>query len=80
MKAEKITAMLHVSMYFECPSCDTTLDLFDIKYMNDDGELWDLINAKREYDNNPWENISGDGEEFECPKCKKELLFDKLEY
>ena len=80
MKPKKFTAVLHVSMNFNCPNCDAYLDLFDIRHMNDDGDLWNLINAKREYDKNPWENISGEGEEFECPECKKELLFDKLEY
>jgi len=80
MEPKKITASLHVSMNFNCPYCDEYLDLFDIRHMNDDGELWKLMSAEYRYDKNPWENISSDGEEFECPKCKKELLLDKLEY
>lgn len=79
-EVSKITAQLHVSMMFNCPKCDDYLDLFDIDWMNDEGQLWSLINAKYKYDENPWENLSQDGDEFECPKCKQLLSLDKLEY
>jgi predicted RNA-binding Zn-ribbon protein involved in translation (DUF1610 family) len=77
----KIKATLHVSMNFECPKCGEYDDLFNVPYMDDDGQIWSLINARSAYGKkDPWKNISGDGDEFECPNCKAQLLFDELEY
>lgn len=75
---KKATGVLSASIYLEYPNCDECLDLFDVDYANDEGQLWDLISAKIPSSQAiPWENI---GNELKCPKCKEYFIFDELEY
>jgi radical SAM protein with 4Fe4S-binding SPASM domain len=76
-KQVKATATLIVKMYLDCPKCDQILDIFndyELSHLNDDGFLWNLLEApSRE----TWEGLEI---EFECPKCKAQIVCDKLEY
>ena len=69
--SDKVTALLNIRLWVDCPKCEELIDLFELDYINDEGSLWNAIRSIR------GENL---GIEFECPKCKVELTFDKLEY
>ena len=78
---KKVMGRLSVSINFECPNCEMCLDAFDDQDSgvdNDEGQLWDLINARaNDRVNDPWKNIGIDGQ---CIKCKKDFILDELEY
>lgn len=68
----KIKGMLSVDIFVECPACgEWGIDLFHVDYLNDEGQLWNVIQS------NEWEGLALD---FDCPKCKAELTFDSMEY
>ena len=75
----KVKGSLSVSIYVECPKCkEWGIDLFDVDYLNDEGQLWNVIKADRwSSDENQWKNLDM---RFDCPKCKEEIIFDELEY
>lgn len=74
----KVSGLLSVNIYIDCPSCDQSIDLFDVEYINDEAQLWEVIKRDRwTYDKDGWKDI---GLDFQCPECKAELVFDTLEY
>ena len=76
--SKKVSGQLYVEIYVDCPFCANTIDLFDVDSLNEEGFLWHVIERWRGNKNDlGWENI---GAEFECPKCKKELVWDELNY
>ena len=73
---QKVKGILNVNIFLDCPSCDEQLDLMtDINYANDDGQMWELI--KRSNSVGAWENIN---DEMNCPHCRKDFIFDSMEY
>lgn len=77
---KKATGRLDVSIIVDCPYCDEYLDLFieeDANVLNDEGQLWSLINASNDRGHNPWKDIDI---KCTCHKCKKDFVFDELEY
>ena len=80
MDKEKVCGSLSVSINFYCPKCDAWLDAFseeETNVVNDEGQLWNLINARGAGSRDAWKNL---GFEVTCHKCKHEFLFDELEY
>jgi hypothetical protein len=65
------TARLSVSMYLDCPHCAECFDLFDMPWINEEGQLWSVLRS------NNWEGL---GIQLECPQCSQAVIFDKLEY
>lgn len=78
MSREKLTGSLSTNIYVTCPKCEEFIDLFDIEHLNDEGQLWKVINGRYfKDDRDSWRDLEMD---FDCPKCKAELTFDELEY
>ena len=74
----KIIGQLSVSIYFDCPECGASIDLFDVDGINDESQLWRVIKRDRwTHDRDGWKGI---GLDFQCPNCKSDLVFDSLEY
>lgn len=73
------TAILDISLWFDCPACEESLDLFDEKDCwetgnTDDGCVaFNMLNAWT--NNHDFEPVTG-----ECGKCGKEFTIDNIEY
>lgn len=71
----KVNGILYTKILIDCPKCEDIIDLFEIDYMNDEGQLWGVIDCWKK--DKGWENLDM---KFDCPKCKSEITFDTLEY
>lgn len=64
-------ALVSLHLWLDCPSCDEQLDLLDIEELNDEAQMWKLVQS------NEWDNP---GYVFDCPNCEKHIVLSKLEY
>ena len=77
---KKATGNLSIHIFVDCPECGEQLDLFndsDAGPVNEEGELWKVIDNRYINDVSNWDNVDM---EVECQKCDKLFTFDKLEY
>jgi hypothetical protein len=76
---EKVIGSLSVSIWVECPKCENSMELFDLDYVNDEGQLWKIIEGWRGKRGCEWENL---GVEITCDnkECNHEFIFDELIY
>lgn len=73
----KIKGTLWVEISAKCPHCRESFNLFDVDYLNDEGQLWNLLADFIKGEDRASKDID---KEFDCPECNKTLIFDELEY
>lgn len=74
-KSNKVGALLSIRLWADCPHCNEQMDLMD-NYANEEGSITKCImNALS--DSSAWKNV---GMEVECEHCKKQFIFDSIEW
>jgi len=71
---KKVDGTLQITANVSCPHCDHYFNLFDITSLNDDGYIYEILLGEDGF------GCDGTDEVFDCPKCKKEIGFGKIDW
>lgn len=75
----KVGALLAIRLWVDCPHCNDQMDLVDSKE-NEEGSVIhyvSMMHKRHVGDRDAWKNI---GMEIECEHCKKQFIFDSIEW
>ena len=70
----KINCDLTIEIDVECPHCYDFFDLFNIEWINDDGDLYKDVFSDRGWGCSDFNKV------VECPKCKTEFKIGAINW
>jgi len=71
---KKSNAQITISIYAECPHCESTIDLMEQQSLLDDGYIYSCLLSDDGFGKENW------NEEFECPECNKLFIIEDVGY